>query len=44
LGALEAADGMVLFGISTAFMFTVMQFYYQRLMLRTPSDGSIGTG
>jgi hypothetical protein len=44
LGALEAADGMVLFGISTAFMFTVMQFYYQRLMLRTPSDDSIGTG
>ena len=27
LGALEAADGMLLFGISTAFVFTVMQFY-----------------
>jgi hypothetical protein len=40
LGALEAADGMLLFGISTAFMFTVMQFYYQRVVLRTPSDGS----
>jgi hypothetical protein len=25
MGALEAADGMLLFGISTAFIFTVMQ-------------------
>jgi hypothetical protein len=25
MGALEAADGMLLFGISTAFMFTVLQ-------------------
>ena len=33
LGALEAADGMLLFGISTAFIFTVMQFYYQHLVL-----------
>jgi hypothetical protein len=40
LGALEAADGMLLFGISTAFIFTVMQLYYQRLVLRTPPDGS----
>jgi hypothetical protein len=39
LGALEAADGMLLFGISTAFIFTVMQFYYQRIVLRTPPDG-----
>lgn len=37
LGALEAADGMLLFGISTAFIFTVMQIYYQRLVLRTPT-------
>jgi hypothetical protein len=42
LGALEAADGMLLFGISTAFIFTVMQFYYQHLVLRTPSDGPTG--
>jgi hypothetical protein len=34
LGALEAADGMLLFGISTAFIFTVMQFYYQNLLMR----------
>jgi hypothetical protein len=27
LGALEATDGMLLFGISTAFIFTVMQLY-----------------
>ena len=38
LGVLEAADGMLLFGISTAFIFTVMQFYYQRLVLRTSPD------
>jgi hypothetical protein len=36
MGALEAADGMLLFGISTAFIFTVMQFYYQHLVLQRP--------
>jgi hypothetical protein len=36
MGALEAADGMLLFGISTAFIFTVMQFYYQHLLLQRP--------
>jgi hypothetical protein len=36
MGALEAADGMLLFGISTAFIFTVMQFYYQHLVLLEP--------
>lgn len=41
LGALEAADGMLLFGISTAFIFTAMQFYYQHLVLRILPDGSI---
>lgn len=35
MGALEAADGMLLFGISTAFIFTVMQFYYLSLVFRT---------
>ena len=40
MGALEAADGMLLFGISTAFIFTVMQFYYQHLVLsEDPGDG-----
>ena len=29
---------MLLFGISTAFVFTVMQFYYQHLVFRTPPD------
>src|SRR5271169_7021036 len=28
MGALEAADGMLLFGISTAYIFTVMQAYW----------------
>ena len=40
LGAIEAADGMLLFGISTAFIFTVMQFYYQHLVLRAGMNGS----
>ena len=40
MGALEAADGMLLFGISTAFIFTVMQFYYQHLVLRALPGGS----
>ena len=42
MGALEATDGMLLFGISTAFIFTVMQFYYVNLVLRAPPDGSTG--
>lgn len=33
MGGLEAVDGMLLFGISAAFIFTVMQFYYEHLML-----------
>lgn len=40
MAALEAADGMLLFGISTAFIFTVMQFYYQHLVLLERPDGS----
>jgi hypothetical protein len=43
MGALEAADGMLLFGISTAFIFTVMQFYFQHLLLRRPG-GSVKAG
>jgi hypothetical protein len=35
MGALEATDGMLLFGISTAYIFTVMQDYF-RLMIRRP--------
>src|SRR5271169_855027 len=44
MGALEAADGMLLFGISTAFIFTVMQFYYQRLVLLERPAGSVKAG
>jgi hypothetical protein len=40
MGALEAADGVLLFGISTAFIFTVMQFYYQHLVFRVPQGDS----
>ena len=41
MGALEAADGMLLFGISTAFIFTVMQLYYQHLVLLERPDGTV---
>jgi hypothetical protein len=34
LGALEAVDGMLLFGISTAFIFAVMQTYWPMLTTR----------
>jgi hypothetical protein len=38
MGALEAADGMLLFGISTAYIFSTMQVYWpmlsERLMTR----------
>jgi len=36
MGALEAADGMLLFGISTAFIFWMMQLYAP-LIRRPPS-------
>jgi hypothetical protein len=39
LGALEAMDGMLLFGISTAYIFTVMQAYWS-LMTRGRPDWS----
>ena len=35
MGALEAMDGMLLFGISTAFIFTVMQDYWPLLTRRS---------
>ena len=31
MGALEAANGMLLFGISTAYIFAVMQVYWSML-------------
>ena len=44
LGALEAVNGVLLFGISTAFIFTVMQYYYQDLVFRLwPDDSSTPT-
>jgi hypothetical protein len=33
MGALEAADGMLLFGISTAYVFAMMQAYWPMLMI-----------
>ena len=37
MGALEAADGMLLFGISTAFIFAVMQLYAPPIHRQPPS-------
>ena len=37
MGALEAADGMLLFGISTAFIFAVMQLYAPPFHRQPPS-------
>ena len=34
MGALEAVDGMLLFGISTAYIFTVMQAYWPLMTRR----------
>jgi hypothetical protein len=38
MGALEAVDGMLLFGVSTAYIFSVMQVYWSMLTAHvTPS-------
>ena len=40
MGALEAVDGMLLFGVSTAYLFSVMQVYWSMLTEHaTPSQG-----
>ena len=39
LGALEAMDGMLLFGISTAYIFTVMQGYWGLMIRPHPPAG-----
>lgn len=44
MGALEAANGMLVFGISTAFIFSVLQFYNEHLVFRALSGGSTGPG
>jgi hypothetical protein len=36
MGALEATDGMLLFGISTAFTFAVLQDYWSFMTHRCP--------
>jgi hypothetical protein len=39
MGAQETADGVLLFGISTAFIFTVMQFHHMHLVPRAAPGG-----
>ena len=38
MGALEAGAGMLLFGISTAYIFAMMQVYWPMLSRRAPRD------
>jgi hypothetical protein len=38
MGALEASDGMLLFGISTAYIFAVMHVYWPMLARRAQRD------
>ena len=38
MGALEASDGMLLFGISTAYIFATMQVYWPMLSRRAQRD------
>ena len=40
MGALEAVNGMLLFGVSTAYLFSVMQVYWSTLTAHvTPRKG-----
>jgi hypothetical protein len=40
MGGLEAVNGMILFGVSTAYLFAVMQVYWSMLAKYvTPSNG-----
>jgi hypothetical protein len=41
MGALESADGMLLFGISTAFVFTVIQYIVRLMTGRTELSGDL---
>jgi hypothetical protein len=38
MGALEAVDGMLLFGVSTAYLFSVMQVYWSMLTAHAASN------
>jgi hypothetical protein len=40
MGALEAVDGMLLFGVSAAYIFAVMQVYWSMLTAHVTSNGS----
>jgi hypothetical protein len=39
MGGLEAVNGMILFGVSTAYVFTVMQLYWSMLAKYVPPGG-----
>ena len=39
MGALEAVDGMLLFGVSTAYLFSVMQTYWSMLTAHAHASG-----
>jgi hypothetical protein len=39
MGALEAVDGMLLFGVSAAYIFAVMHIYWSMLAAHMTSKG-----
>jgi hypothetical protein len=43
MGAMEAVDGVMLFGITTAFLFAVMQVWWPIYKLRVFGVGDVGT-
>ena len=40
MGALEAVDGMLLFGVSAAYIFAVMQVYWSMLAAHISAEGA----
>ena len=40
MGALEAVDGMLLFGVSAAYIFAVMQMYWSMLAAHASAEGA----
>jgi hypothetical protein len=42
MGALEALNGIIVFGISTAFLFSVLQVYWFRLSTRLSASPARG--
>jgi hypothetical protein len=44
MGALEALNGLILFGLTTAFLFAIIQEAWTRLDLRPPAKARVLAG